>query len=498
MKPYTFKLGLRQITCAILIVFLLFGQTSYASTVATDEENLKYLQGVMDMILDQYKGEVTSKQLVEAAVEGMLESLDDYTTYFTQEEADSFLGTISGTFGGVGIVMEKSDDYIIVSKVFSASPAEKAGILQGDKIVEADGKSLVKATTDEAASVIRGEEGTIVKLGIVRKGTTDVKYMDVIREVIRVNPVSYEIRDKIGYIKLEMFNENTGYFFKQALAEMDKKKITKLVLDLRDNPGGEVSAAAAVAQELVPKGLITKLDYKSETYKDIEYYSYLEKPKYNLAVLVNGMSASASEIVSGAIQDTGAGKLVGTKTFGKAKFQGMLPILTPQAFSKYKKLYGVKTVNAFDPELYGIHLYDDEIAGYTKMTLGRYYTPKGRMIDGTGLTPDIEVEDTELVSGIDINTIERLTMTTSPGLNDHGADVYNAEKLLKVMRYRVRTIDNTLDAMTSTAIKAYQKASGLEMNGILDYNTQEALNASLLEQIIKYDKQYNAAVELLQ
>lgn len=500
MKPFSisFKPFFRCLICAVLVVFLLAGQTAFASTATEDEKNIQYLQGIINMIRDQYKGSLTDSQLVEGAVGGMLNSLDDYTTYYTPKEADSFMGSITGVFGGVGISMEMSGDYILVSKVFSASPAEKAGILQGDKIVEADGKSLIKATSDEAASIIRGEAGTIVKLGILRIGTSSVKYIDVTREIIKINPVTYEIRNGIGYIKLEMFNENTDEFITKALAEMDKNKITKLILDLRDNPGGEVSQAVAVAQKFVPQGLITKLDYKSEKYSDIEFNSYLEKSKYKLAVLVNGMSASASEIVSGAIQDTGAGKLVGTKTFGKAKFQGILPILTPEAFYKYKQLYGINVVNGFDLQMYyNITPSSEEIAGYTKMTLGLYYTPKGRMIDGTGLMPDIQAEDPELVSDIYINSIQKLTKTTRPSLNTQGIDVYNAEKLLKVMGYVIEDLDTTLDAQTVKAIKAYQKTSGLDINGVLDSKTQDALNNSLMKLITKYDKQYNAAVQYL-
>ncbi len=498
MKPYAIISIFRSSICAILIVFLLLGQTAYASSSIEDERNLQYFQGIINMIRDQYKGSLTDSQLVEGAVGGMLGSLDEYTTYYTPKQADSFMGSVTGVFGGIGVSMEISGDYILVSKVFSASPAEKAGILQGDKIVEVSGKSLIKASADEAASIIRGEAGTKVKLGILRNGISTVKYIEVTREIIKINPVSYEIRGGIGYIKLEMFNENTDEYITKALAEMDKNKITKLILDLRDNPGGEVSQSVAVAQKFVPKGLITKLDYKSEKYPDVEYNSYLEKPKYKIAVLVNGMSASASEIVAGAIQDTGAGKLVGTKTFGKAKFQGLLPILTPEAFSKYQQLYGVNVVNGFDLQMYhGVSPAKDEIAGYTKMTLGLYYTPKGRMIDGKGLAPDVKAEDTKPVSEIFINSIQKLTKTTKPGLNDQGIDIYNAEKLLKVMGYHIETLDTTLDAITVKAIKAYQKTTGLSISGLLDYKTQDALNAALLKLISQHDKQYNAALKLL-
>ena len=498
MKTNTLKASLMRSICAILVVFLLVGQPAFAAATSTDERNLQYFQGIIDLIRDQYKGAFTDEQLVEGAVGGMLNSLDDYTTYYTPKEADTFMGSVTGVFGGIGVAMEINGDYILVSKVFSASPAEKAGIIQGDKIVEANGKSLVKVTTDEAASLIKGEVGTKVRLGILRNGVGNVQYFDVIRDIIKINPVTYEIRDGVGYIKLETFNENTDEYITNALNEMDSENITKIILDLRDNPGGEVIQAVAVARKFIPKGLITKLDYKSEKYSDIIYESYLEKPKYKLAVLVNGMSASASEIVSGAIQDTGVGKLVGTKTFGKAKFQALLPILTPEAFAKYENTLGIKVVSGFDLQMnYGIIPGNNEIAGYTKMTLGLYYTPNGRMIDGTGLVPDVAVEDPKPVSDIYINSLQKLTKTTKPTINSQGVDVYNAEKLLRALGYDVGVPDTTMDEKTASAVKAFQKDAGLFSYGVLDYSTQDALNKSLLELITKYDKQYAEAVKIL-
>jgi carboxyl-terminal processing protease len=295
-----------------------------------------------------------------------------------------------------------------------------------------------------------------------------------------------------------MFNENTDEFMSKALKEMDKDKVTKLILDLRSNPGGEVSQAVTVAQNFVQKGLITKLDYKSEGYTDIEYNSYLDKAKYKLAVLVNENSASASEIVTGAIQDTGAGKIIGTKTFGKAKFQGILPILTPEAYAVYEKQFGEKIVNAYDlVEKHGVEPTESEIEGYAKITLGYYYTPKGRMIDGTGLKPDIAVADPPIVSDIDVTSVQKLTGTVKLGLNNQGVDVYNAEKMLKLLGYTVDAADSKLDSKTFSAIKKFQKASKLYANGVLDFTTQKALNNAFDKALLKLDKQYAKAVEVL-
>ncbi len=493
MKNYVYR-SVRRIICIAILVVLIGSQSVFAANSAT---GVTYLDSVMELIQEHYYGGITDDKLIDNAIRGMLNSLDDYTTYYDNEEKDEFMDSITGVFGGIGISMGSSGDYIVVLEAFSGSPAEKAGMLQGDKITEANGINLVGASSDKAASIIKGEPGTIVKLGILRNGSAEKIYFNVVREIIRVNPVTYENRNGIGYIQLDMFNENTSEYFNEALAEFDKRKITNIVLDLRDNPGGEVGQAVALAEKIVPEGLITKLDYKSEQYRDIEYYSTLKQPKYKVAVLVNGMSASASEIVSGAVQDTGAGVLVGTKTFGKAKFQSLLPILTREAYEKYRQKFGLDTVNAYELYKFNIFPSDEEINGYAKMTLGVYYTPKGRMIDEAGLIPDIPVADPGAIAGVPITSIQRMTKSVDLKAGSQGSDISNAKKILKVMGYDITTFDSEFDKAFETALKKYQTDKGLNANGILDIKTQIALNANLLELILKYDTQYAAAVKYL-
>ncbi len=499
MKKHFYKQNFIKGLCLVLAIFIFLCQPVHvnAQTTDTDIYNLMYLQGIMEFIYDQYSGSYTDDELLKGATAGMLNSLDDYTTFYTPQEAELFWEDMSGEFGGIGIVMEVHREGITVVEVFSPSPAEDAGIMQGDMILEADGHSLLNATADEAASIIRGELGTKVRLKVLPCGGKETKYIDVVRDTVKINPVKYEIRGGIGYIKLERFNENADEFMTEALNEIEKKGITKIILDLRDNPGGDVDQAVAVARKFVPEGVITTLDYKSEKYSDRVYRSELKSPKFELAVLVNGMSASASELLSAAVQDTGVGKLVGTKTFGKAKFQGILPILTPDAFIKYTNFLGKRVVNAFELYDYRISPNDDEILGYTKMTLGLYYTPKGRLIDGVGLTADIKVPDPKPVSGIYIPYVGMLTSTAEPGLNGRGVDIFNAEMILKALGYKIGLLDNILDTSTQRAIKAYQKDKGLNITGILDFETKKALNSSRLALIEEYDKQYSAAYKYL-
>jgi len=495
------KHSYRQLAVILIITGMLLSNIIYApgaKASATEDDELRYLKSVMDMIKEKYNGEVTDKQLIEGALKGMFGSMDPYTAYFTSEQADSFFNDLNGAYEGIGISMEQKGDYIVVIKAFSSSPAEKAGILPGDRIVSADGKNLISASTEEAASMIMGKSGTKVSLGILRSNGDEVIIIEVTRAQITINPVTYEIKDGVGYIRLDVFNSNAYEFMIKALEEMDRSSITKIILDLRNNPGGEVGQAVSIARMFVPQGLITRLDFKSESVEDEEYFSYLENPKYKLAVLVNGMSASASEILAGAVQDTDAGTLIGAKTFGKAKVQNILPILTPEAYIKYESQLGIRQVDAYDLiSKYGISPADSEIIGWTKITTGIYTTPKGRMIDGIGLTPEIQIGDPDIINGIDAGSIQKLSITSKPTLDSVGMDVYNAEKILKIIGYDVDSADTILDMKTFNAVWKFRVDRGLYPGGVLDFSTQKALNSELDLKILEIDRQYAKAVEVL-
>lgn len=482
------------VLCVIFLQQILVYGASEASAYEIDGG---YLKSVIDMINHRYRGEVNSKELVEGAIRGMLGTLDPYSTYFDSSESEAFYHDLQGTIEGIGVTLEIRDGYVVVFKVYSNSPAEKAGILPGDRIISIDGKSVIGTSVEEAAQLLRGDAGTTVSLRILRDGNKTLTFK-VKREKIEISPVEYKITNDICYIKIEYFNANTNKYVTQALNEADKRKVTKVILDLRNNPGGEVAQAVAVASKFVPKGLITKLDFKAEDMKDLEYFSNLEKQKYKVAVLVNGSTASASEVVAGAIQDSGAGVLIGTKTFGKAKVQSVIPILTPEAYKNYEAKLGIKVVDVYElMTKYGIFPRDDEIMGTVKITTGVYSTPKGRVIDGIGLTPDFVVDDPEPVNGVDIRSLQELSVTWKPDLGNSGIDIYNAEKILKALGYDVDTPDTYLDEKTYRAISKFRTDKNLYPGGVLDFTTQKALNGEIEKLVMKYDRQYAKAIEVL-
>ncbi|MCR4440629.1 MAG: S41 family peptidase [Peptococcaceae bacterium] len=487
----------RFLTVFVLLFILLILPVPGAIAVGTELPE-QYLKGILNLIQQKYLDETSTDSLVQSALEGIFDGLDEYTAFYTPPEADDFLATVKGRYVGIGAVLKKFGDTIVVYSVFPESPADKAGLIPGDKIIAVDGIGVTGMSVDQTGEMIKGEEGARVVLEIARPGRQGMIKIEAKRAEIKINPVETRVIENTGLIKILYFNENVEEYMQKALMDMDKQSINKIILDLRDNPGGEASAAAAVAKNFVPKGLITKLDFKEKDKEDVYYYSELEEPRYKLVVLVNGNTASASEILAGAIQDTRAGILLGTRTYGKSKVQNVIPLLTPQAYEKYSKTYGIDSPDAFLlTERYNIGLQENEIIGWVKMTTGEYYTPKGRRIDRQGLVPDVVVQDYAPVKGIDVYEIGRLRQKEKPGLETESIDVANAEKILKLLGYEIETPDLLLDNKTFQAIKKYQADKGFYSYGVLDFATQRALNGELDRLILQSDQQLAKALELL-
>lgn len=459
-----------------------------------------YLDSVYSLILSKYNDPVSIDDLSsKTTLKDIFGSLDPYTAFYTPDEAQVFFESINGSYVGIGISMEKKDEYIVITKVFSGSPAEKSGIFPGDTLISADGKSLKGATPEQAREIIIGNEGTEVKIEVMRNGHTGNITFVIKRQRISINPVYYEIKSRnIGYLRIEMFNSNVKEYLDKAIMDFDKNRVKKVILDLRNNGGGLVDQAVSACQYFVPKGLVTKLDFKSQEEVDFEYYSELKQPKYKLVVLINGQSASASEIMAGAIQDTGAGKLVGSKSFGKSKVQSLLPLLTPQSADKYFKLTGARVVNAYDLiNKYNMNPFMNELIGWTKITTGMYLTPKGRKIDGAGLLPDISLPDPKPLFDMDLYSINKLSRTGTLYINSESTDVLSAEKILKVSGYKIDTPDTKFDQVSAVALKAFQKSNHLFQSGILDSYTQKFLNIQLEKLLVSNDKQYAKAWDII-
>ncbi|MBP2640582.1 MAG: ctpB 1 [Firmicutes bacterium] len=312
----------------------------------------------MQLVKTRYVEEVPVDTLMAGAIKGMVTSLGDpHSVYMDANMYKEFMIQTEGSFGGVGIVIGVKDKILTVIAPVEGTPGEKAGIKSGDQIVKIDGQETKNMALDEAVGKIRGPEGTQVVLTILRPGSEPKDY-PVTRSNIQIKTVAGKmLEDQIGYIRISMFNENTGNDFTRKYQELEQAGMKALVLDMRDNPGGLLEESVKVAGKLVPKGPIVSVVTRDGK-RDV-HSSTLEKVPYPAVVLVNGGSASASEIVAGAVQDTGSGTLVGVKTFGKGSVQTLLRLDMQTAI---------------------------------KLTIAKYYTPSDRSINGTGIMPDVVVE----------------------------------------------------------------------------------------------------------
>ena len=343
---------------------------------------LKEISDIMDVIQDTYvenanaqknKEEknknsirkntgVTKKSLMQGALRGMMESLDDpHSVYFTKEEMRSFQEDIKGKYVGVGMVIQKKvgEPLTVVSPI-EDGPAYKVGIKPKDKVIEIDGESTYNLTSEEASKRLKGKANTTVKVKVFREVNKMTKIFELKRETIELKYVKSKILDGgIGYLRLTQFGDNVYPDMKKALEDLQTKGMKGLILDLRSNPGGELGQSIKIASMFIEKGKIV-----STRQKKGEESVYTREGKYfgnfPMVVLINGGSASASEIVSGALKDHKRATLIGEKTFGKGSVQTLLPL----------------------PDGDGI-----------KITIAKYYTPNGISIDGTGIEPDKKVED---------------------------------------------------------------------------------------------------------
>ena len=333
--------------------------------------------GALRFIETQYVRDVDYTKLIDGAIAGMVKTLDDpHSIYLDQQMYELMRSHTEGSFGGVGIVMGFKDNKITVISVMEGTPSETAGIKTGDEIIAVDGTPTTEIEPEGVALRIRGAVDTEVTLRIHRAGEEDKDYI-VRRAMIQVHTVAGQMlpdTDGIGYIRIASFSEHTADEFKEAYRALEESGVKGMIIDLRENPGGLVTSCVEVANMLVPQGPVVSVVQRDGTRE--EYDSDLAEEKYPLVVLIDGNSASASEILAGALQDTGAATLVGEKSYGKGSVQVVLP------------------------------LYDDDAL---KLTIAKYYTPSGRSIDGTGIDPDVAVEpqadgadDVQLLKAIDV------------------------------------------------------------------------------------------------
>lgn len=331
-------------------------------------DDLRKFTEVFSRIKAAYVEEVSDRKLLESAIKGMLSDLDPHSTYLAPKDYEELEESTSGEFGGLGIEVGMENGFVKVIAPIDDTPAHKAGVLAGDLIIKLDEKPVKGMSLEEAVKLMRGKPGTVLTLTIMREGESAPIEIDVTRDVIKVTSVkSRMIENGYGYVRITQFQAETGRQFRQALTKLEEEyggDLDGLIIDVRNNPGGVLQAAVETADALLDEGLIVYTEGRIQSSRlrfSAKAGDIMEGTP--IVVLINGGSASASEILAGALQDHGRAVIMGTKSFGKGSVQTVIPLDETHAI---------------------------------KMTTARYYTPEGRSIQATGIKPDIEVRPAEL------------------------------------------------------------------------------------------------------
>ena len=348
----------------ISVFFLLISsQSSFADTKETYRQ-LSIFNEVYNRVKEQYVEEVTDKELIEKALNGMLQALDPHSSYMNEEVYKEMQIDTSGSFGGLGIEITTDKGFIKIVSPIDDTPAQKAGVQAGDYITHLDGTSVVDMTLKEAIDVMRGEVGEPITITIVR-GTEKPFDIEIKRDIIKVQSVKHRVINNVGVLRISTFNEQTTVGLKKSIEELEGSENPPIgyVLDLRNNPGGLLNESVTVTDVFLEKGEIVSIRGREK--KDVQVFSAKKGDMINgkpLIILINEGSASASEIVAGALQDHDRAVIMGIKSFGKGSVQTIVPI----------------------------------DSGAVRLTIAKYYTPSGDSIQAVGIIPDVEVPRAEL------------------------------------------------------------------------------------------------------
>ncbi|WP_075982931.1 S41 family peptidase [Bacillus massilinigeriensis] len=415
------------------------------------DDNLDKVERAYNLILNNYVQEVGEKTLIEGAIQGMLNQLKDpYSVYMDKETSRQFSDTLESTFEGIGAEISKVDGKIMIVSPFKDSPADKAGIKPNDQILKINGESVEGLELFEATQKIKGKKGTKVKLEIARKGLNEPVKLEIIRDEIPQITVHSDMKEqdgkKIGYMELTTFSESTAEEFFKELQALEQKGMEGLLIDVRGNPGGLLSSVEEILKEFVSKEhpyvQIEKRDGKKK-----RYFSSLNSDKdYPVAVLVDKESASAAEILAGALQEAEDYKLIGETTFGKGTVQQAVPMGD---------------------------------GSNIKLTIYKWLTPNGNWIHNKGIKPDIEVEQPDIYHTHPINAEKPL----EKDMNNE--QVKNAQQILDGLGLAPGRMDGYFSEQTEIAVKAFQQKHKLPLTGKIDVTTASALELAAIEAMKK-------------
>lgn len=475
----------KRIIAIVLTIVMAFSCFGVYAAETKGETASRYLTGLVELIERYYKyDDVTREKLYEAvidylikenpdAIEGALkaatEILDDYSVYYTADELGTFEYNVHQTYVGIGVTVQKSDAGCIVTEVNPAGGAYAAGVVVGDELTGANGIYFADLSLDDIVSTIQGAESTTVDVDVLRG---DAHFtLNIERKKINIQSVYHEIIDGIGYIYISSFATATAQEVKDALYDIEEMhRLNKIIIDVRDNPGGELKSVIETLSQFVPKDkTLVKFSYKDKRldYEIKSKAAFTKAPTRKIVILANENSASASELFCGTMQYYKLATIVGENTYGKGSMQEMMGIVNPEGFE----------------------------LGDIKITVAEFTKPDGTQINRVGIAPDKDV--TNKYKDFDESVLTPMTISNRYTTGDEHTDVLAIEERLEVLGYMVGEVDGVYDKLTFQATKNFQANVGLHPYGVMDYTTQSRLNDEIDKLEILVDKQLEAAKEIL-
>lgn len=439
-------------TLAVILILLVNLMSPAFAAESQIDVNAYRLGNELDYLIkyilnNTVNDELTKEELITAAKNGIFEMVDRHSHYY---DADGFKGlnaSTSGNFGGIGAMVEFTDGFYHVKGFVEDSPAKEAGLRVGDKFIVVNGIPLEGLPASKAISHIRGEVDSNARVGILRGQSNQVQYYEIVRKLIHSNPISLvlgkdndKLDDDMAYLRISQFNANTLLNMETTFAQFKEEGIEKVIFDLRDNPGGYLDQVLEVLKMLVTNDDLLHVQYK-DTAKN--FRSDLKTAPFEIAVLVNGNSASASEIFAGAIQDTNSGIIIGDKTYGKGSVQGIFPLTNKEGF---------------------------------KMTIAEYFTPNWHKVDGVGITPDIVIPQTLPMETLLADFPMANEQSTIKYLQKSKA-VHTVKAQLAYLGYEVDLDDDLYNKELAYVIPQFQRDFRINVTYNLDPETQATLNA---------------------
>ena len=386
LRIHNYSLGLLS-SLLFILVFLAIPvkakDNDSSKLINNKYENLKIFSEVLSLIESSYVEKIDNKDLIEGAIHGLVKTLDPHSSYMPLDAYKDMQVQTSGKFGGLGIEVSIKSGILTVISPIEGTPAFEAGVQPLDKIIKIEDESTLDMTLNDAVSRLRGEIGTAVNITIFREGLKAPLLVKIVRDVVKVQSVKKKIyNNSIGYVKIRSFTKTTSSDLDKALSFLRKKNITKLILDVRNNPGGLLNQAVEVSDRFLKnESLIVYTKGKTEE-QNMRFTSHdkVSHIQYPMIILVNGGSASASEIVAGALQDLGRAIILGTNTFGKGSVQTIIPLSNGSAL---------------------------------RLTTARYFTPGGKVIQENGITPDIIIENKLITKNVEEDVTSKSKTATN-------------------------------------------------------------------------------------